>query len=858
MQITPRSFGTTYLATGRLLRMLSICLVWGIVLPAVAQTGRAPVPDAAKQRAIAKLLGETYELDKLDSTSKKQQAVKKLLETTTDESLSLDERYVVLTTLIKLAQGVSDFTAWREAVERLGTTFDIDAGKETSRHLKAYLESTTTSAAFKAKVVEEVADIIQQAARDNRYVDAESLLTAADEVAGRIKASAAIKQTLTKARDSVAERRTAWKQFQSAKTKLAASADDPAANLTAGRWQAVYESNWPAATMLLVKSRDAKWKVAAELEQKAPQASAEQVVVGDAWWDLAQAETGSSKTALMIHAGSWYDRATPGLNSAVQKLLITKRLTEIASLKSVASAKAEVAAKPGTANAGQQASEWVDLLEWADGMNWLPRGQDWNYHLAGSPSAKGITIKAGPKSRFPLPAIIDGDYELEVEFTRNSGVDSVAVFFPVGIHTMHFECSALNGTVGCVHWIDGVDGRSMPGNGTGRRPSPVANGVRHRLLIRVTRTEDQAEFHIDLDNEKDYIRWKGLESSLTNMEAGDWRLTMVRHPWIGGADSEIRFHKVRARMLSGTLRRDVITQADREADLKEGFVRLVGQSAINPKVGWADFLVNQLPWQLAPGQIEQYWPLVSREPSFSQDYFGAHAPSRCQIKIPPVARSFSVIGYNQMSRTTKYQVLIDGNKVYDSGVTGIAVVKVDIPPGSSELELIVNDAGDGGYDHSYWCSPRFHTVSHDKITDALLFSKTSVLKFGISVLEVLGGSKSTPNQPLAGIPSAAPLQYADAIPCDEFLFAHADSSVTYKVPPVMARFSAIGYSALSNHVKFEVWADGRRLHVSPQAGIVPIRVNLPPGTKTIDLKVDSLGEWPNDCSMWCYPRFYKK
>ncbi|MDB5341408.1 MAG: hypothetical protein JWN70_7027, partial [Planctomycetaceae bacterium] len=305
---------------------MGFCLVLGLILPAMAQTGRAPVPDAAKQRAIAKLVEETYELSKLDSTTKKQQAVKKLLETTSDESLSLDERYVVLITLIKLTQGISDFTSWQEAVERLGTTFDIDAGKETSKHLKAYLESTTSSAAFKAKVVEEITDIIQQAARDNRYGDADSLLAATDEVAVRVKASSAIKQTLAKARDSVAERQKAWKQFQAASTKLAANADDPAANLIAGRWQAVYESNWPAAATLFLKSKDAKWKGAAELEQKAPQVPAEQARVGDAWWDLSQAETGSAKTALMIHAGSWYDRATPGLTSAVQKQLIAKRL----------------------------------------------------------------------------------------------------------------------------------------------------------------------------------------------------------------------------------------------------------------------------------------------------------------------------------------------------------------------------------------------------------------------------------------------------------------------------------------------------------------------------------------------------
>ena len=73
--------------------------------------------------------------------------------------------------------------------------------------------------------------------------------------------------------------------------------------------------------------------------------------------------------------------------------------------------------------------------------------------------------------------------------------------------------------------------------------------------------------------------------------------------------------------------------------------------------------------------------------------------------------------------------------------------------------------------------------------------------------------------------------------------------MTYVVPEGMTRFTAIGYNVMSHHVKYEVWADAKRINESLQAGIVPIDVKLPPGTKTIELKVSVLGFDGNDWSM---------
>ena len=492
--------------------------------------------------------------------------------------------------------------------------------------------------------------------------------------------------------------------------------------------------------------------------------------------------------------------------------------------------------------------EWTDLLEWAVGVDWAPRGINWNDNIEGKAARGGIKMKSAPAMRFPLPAIIDGDYEMEIEFRRAKGEEAVAIYFPVGIHTMRLLLGTDTGKVSHVSFVDEKEFGE-------RRPAPITNDQPHRVVIRVRRDGNKAGFNIDWDNVKDYIQWEGADTALRNTDGSNWRTTMIGHPWIGGWNSDVTVQKVRVRMISGTIRRDSITDADREQDLKDGFVRLVGEKASGTLTGAWPFVVNQLPLELGAGGVESMWPMIARDFKVCDDFYGAHAPSRLKCPIPPGAKSFSVIGYNGASRTAKYQLQIDGKQVYDSGVTGVAVIKVDIPFKSTVLELIVDPAGNNEYDHTYWCFPRFHSIPSERVSERMLDGKPGPLRF--SIVSSTANSDLTHNKPIGSFKSV-PIHFNDVVPCDEFLFAHAPSTATYQVPEGMTRFTAIGVNVLSHHVKYQVWSGVKRIYESPEAGIIPIDVKLPIGTKTIELKVDHLGSLPGDHSMWCYPRLHRK
>ncbi|HEY4259554.1 MAG TPA: hypothetical protein VGM98_05335, partial [Schlesneria sp.] len=661
------------------LAMLGVCVVVMGTGSGFAQT-RAAIPAAEKQKEIANLLEETYNLSKLEGVSKKQNAVKQLMEASHDNSFGTDERYVILTTAISLAKETGDATNWLEAVNSLVTDFDVNSQKEKTRLLTEFLNASKPGTQFKL-VIEEAVAMSRVATEENQFAEANALLGIAESAARRITGATSLKPVVAAAKFTVAAREKEWKAFQAANTKLEANADDPVANYAVGRWYALQMSDWQTALPFLAKASEAKWKATAELEMNEPTDAMVQVAIGDAWWDVAQKETAATKSAVLLHAGEWYEEVEPKLTSALKKQLVAKRLEEIASLSKSDSSTSMPAKSTGAGSKSSSVSkpvklgQWVDLLQWTDGADWSNSGRNWNEYLEGAPTKSGIRLKSADSVHFPLSAIIDGDYEMEVRFTRQEGDDSVGIHFPIGVHTMRLLLGG--GDSSQVAFFD-----SQPNNMT-RTPATISNGQQHVLLIQVRRDRENASFNIDLDNIKSYFKWEGAYSSLRDTDPSPWMTTTLQRAWLGNRlNGNLVFNQVRVRMLSGTITRDPVAAADRKQEQKNGYVRLVGEKplAVNAYNGLSS--VNQIRHQYPPF-VMQRWPRISREFEFCDDYYGAKAPSRFKCPVPAGAKSFSVVGYNCADGSSKFRVEVDGKQVHSSATTNIDVIKVDLPSKSS-------------------------------------------------------------------------------------------------------------------------------------------------------------------------------
>ncbi|MDB5347614.1 MAG: Tetratricopeptide repeat protein [Schlesneria sp.] len=487
---------------------------------------------------------------------------------------------------------------------------------------------------------------------------------------------------------------------------------------------------------------------------------------------------------------------------------------------------------------------WVNLLEWTDGLDWAPLGVNWNEHLEATPSKQQIVLRPEAFRRFPLAATVDGSYDLEVEFKRTSGNGPVAVYFPVGIHTMRLTLDAEGSA--SVSYVDG--------NEIGKRQVTLANDKVYKVHVRVTLAGEKSEFHIDWDGTRDFIKWDGDLDALRNIDLSDWSTNMIRRPWIGSNGCRLVLQSARLKMLDGIIRRDPMTDQDRQQDLKEGFVRLVGQPLTEGSVEAWTLCINQIAPEVRGNGAEVSWPMITQRFRFCDNYIGAHAPSQIACNAILGMKSLSVIAYNAASRDTKFRVVIDGQDVYSSHNTGFAVIKVDVPPKSKRIELIVDPLEAHHYDHAYWCYPRFHPEPANKIEDDRLDSNRSKL----TLRGWTGNAEAgvTYDQPIPGF-QTGPISFRNLAPCDEFIFAHAASSMKFQVPEGMTRFTAIGYNVMSQMARYEVLADDVRVFQSAEAGIVPIDVRLPANTKTIQLKIDACGDITGDHAIWCYPRLNK-
>ena len=281
------------------------------------------------------------------------------------------------------------------------------------------------------------------------------------------------------------------------------------------------------------------------------------------------------------------------------------------------------------------------------------------------------------------------------------------------------------------------------------------------------------------------------------------------------------------------------------AEPQQRTLRLVDASPLWAHVGHGRYRVN------APAEFDS-WPHIQTGLRDCRELIYAHAPSRLVYPLSAEARSFTAIGHCLRSGSVSFQVAVDGEQVYASERAGLVPVRVDLPTGGKELELIVDPLGGNGFDHSFWLLPRLHPVPVAEVAE--LDGREPHVKL---TRQQPASASTSPGIPMRvdGSPEAYwPAQDVQCRPCSEYLYAHAPSHLVFAVPEGVREFSAIAYCTRSQSVKFRVFADGELLLATERAGIVPIRVPWPPGARRLALVVDPLRNQGYDHAYWCYAR----
>ena len=158
------------------------------------------------------------------------------------------------------------------------------------------------------------------------WESARKLVTAASRANLRLK-DADIVRTINQKRRLVQVQKKLWEDAEQAATLLAASPDDPAANLTLGRYRCLVRNDWEAGLPHLAKGSDEQLAAIAALEAKKPTAS-DALELANQWYEWGEKASESDKNGALQRAKHWYSTALPKL-SGLDRTVATKKLDEL-------------------------------------------------------------------------------------------------------------------------------------------------------------------------------------------------------------------------------------------------------------------------------------------------------------------------------------------------------------------------------------------------------------------------------------------------------------------------------------------------------------------------------------------------
>jgi hypothetical protein len=285
---------------------------------------RLPVPAKPAQAAVCQVMKEVFAEQLADRSVPARRKLAAALLAQADKSSQVPtDQFVLLAAVIDAAVDAVNLPAAFQAADRMAETFDVDGlGVKADAALRLGPKSALPDSA--AENIDAVLALSNDLARADDYATAARVCAALQPAAAR---DPSLRAQLQQRQREIVTARDAADRFARDLTKLKESPDDPAANLAVGRYACLVKGDWDGGLPLLAKGSDATLKALAARELAHSTTADETAAVADAWWDAATKTDPLSRTALIAHAVSLYERSATGI-TGLRKAQIEKRLAE--------------------------------------------------------------------------------------------------------------------------------------------------------------------------------------------------------------------------------------------------------------------------------------------------------------------------------------------------------------------------------------------------------------------------------------------------------------------------------------------------------------------------------------------------
>jgi len=288
----------------------------------------APHRGGSDSSDAAKTVDDLYKDEIAAAVTPQQQSdlAIKLLQVAKDTKDDPAGRTALLTKARDLAAQAGDLITAYQAIDQQQKTDAIDA-------LQLKLDAASTvvhlasAPATLTDLVGEVNGLVDATIAADRYDIAVQAADLAVWMAQRTNDSSLMLVAASRASDARACA-DAFEKVKPFAASLASTPTDPQANLAVGRFRCFFKGDWDRGLALLALGNDDTLKAVATEDIDGATSAVEQVKLGDAWWELAQQQSGTPQRNICRRAGKWYTQALPGLHGLAE-VKVTKRLKEI-------------------------------------------------------------------------------------------------------------------------------------------------------------------------------------------------------------------------------------------------------------------------------------------------------------------------------------------------------------------------------------------------------------------------------------------------------------------------------------------------------------------------------------------------
>ncbi|MCY3018150.1 MAG: serine/threonine-protein kinase [Planctomycetota bacterium] len=273
---------------------------------------RAPLPAKAAVAEAQKTIRDAFKADYAKPTPSDRSALAgKLLAQGIAEQKDLPSKYALLCDARDIAVLGGDAAQAVEAVTEIALVFDVDSIAEKSAAITR-AEAQVTSPDGREEAARQYAALADEAAACDNYDIAFKAVRSGSAAAQAAKNIPLNNRFRAKTQRLGAMQREYAAALPALKT-INEKADDPALNLSVGRYLCFAKEKWDAGLPNLAKSSDSALKSIAQKDLGKPQQAEEQAALGEEWLALAQKQSSLAQVACLGRAWYWYKSSESGL-----------------------------------------------------------------------------------------------------------------------------------------------------------------------------------------------------------------------------------------------------------------------------------------------------------------------------------------------------------------------------------------------------------------------------------------------------------------------------------------------------------------------------------------------------------------